>query len=265
MENKPISLLIVEDTKLDRDNFTKALASRKDINLIAMTDSDIEALKIVRFKQPDVVILDIELHNSTSGNPDSFEFLKTIGSNQFEHKPLIFVTTYLKSDKTFSLIHTLGADLILYKDHRSYSAQYVLNKINTYLTFEPVDTIEQIKDATDELDQKISDQIYHELDLIGISPKLIGRTYIHDAVSYIIKHKNDEPQPIGAIPYLVQMHGKSSTAITNGIQNSIIRAWKFSSIDDLIEHYPSKVNHETCLPTPMDFIYTYVNKITKLL
>lgn len=265
MEIKPISLLIVEDCKIDCNNFKNALANRKDIKLIGMTDSDIEALKVVRFKHPDAIILDIELHNSTTGNPDSFEFLTTLNSNEFETKPLIIVTTHLKSEKTYSLIHNLGADLIIYKDHSCYSSDYVLNKVLTYTKPKPESEVSTLEEDSLEKEAKLSKQIYHELDLVGISPKMVGRQYLHDAILYLLTTMDQDPQPIGAVPYLIQLHGKSSTAITNGIQNAIIRAWKITSIEELELHYTSKVSYETCLPTPMDFIYNYVDKLKPLL
>ena len=63
MNTKPLKLLIVEDDPTDCNTFIETLKNRDDIQLIAITDSDIEALKYVKFKQPDGIILDIELNN----------------------------------------------------------------------------------------------------------------------------------------------------------------------------------------------------------
>ena len=53
------------------------------------------------------------------------------------------------------------------------------------------------------------------------------------------------------------------TTITNGIKNAIIRAWRSSSVDDLLIYYTAKINYKTGIPTPMEFIYFYVDKIKK--
>ena len=38
-----------------------------------------------------------------------------------------------------------------------------------------------------------------------------------------------------------------------------------SSIEDLTTYYTAKVNYETGIPTPMEFIYYYVDKIKKMI
>ena len=63
--------------------------------------------------------------------------------------------------------------------------------------------------------------------------------------------------------YLVNKYKKSSTTINNGIQNAIIYAWRITPPDDLIKYYTARINLDTGIPTPMEFIYYYVNKIKK--
>ena len=106
---------------------------------------------------------------------------------------------------------------------------------------------------------KISDCISHELDLIGVTPNLKGRKYIHDAILYIIQNKNSE----NMMQYLSKKYSRSANTIVNGIQNAIIHAWRVSSIDDLSTYYTAKVNYETGIPTPMEFLYYYVDKVKK--
>ena len=74
MNEKPMKILIVEDDANDCNNFINALKERKEFELIAMTDSDIDALKYVRMKRPEGIVLDIELNNSVSGNTDSLGY-----------------------------------------------------------------------------------------------------------------------------------------------------------------------------------------------
>ena len=109
--------------------------------------------------------------------------------------------------------------------------------------------------------QKFSDLIYHELDLIGITPKLKGRDYVHDAILYLLQNPTSDTN---VIQYLTKIYKKSGNTITNGIQNAIIHAWRVSAIEDLEMYYTAKVNYETGIPTPMEFIYYYVDKIKKL-
>lgn len=262
MNEKPMKILIVEDDADDCNNFINALKNREEFELIGMTDSDIEALKYVRLKHPEGIVLDIELNNSVSGSTDSLEFLDDLKNLKLEYQPIIIVTTHINSKRTYDILHRKGVDIILYKDNLTYSSDYVLNKLLTLREAAPVSTLSILKEELIDNEKKISDQIYHELDLIGVTPNLKGREYIHDAILYLIQNPNSD---INVIQHLTNVHKKAGNTISNGIQNAIIHAWRVSSLEDLSTHYTAKVNYETGVPTPMEFIYHYVDKIKKII
>ena len=128
MNTKPMKILIVEDDPIDCENFMNCLKSHNEFELIAITDSDIEALKYVKSKHPEGIVLDIELNNSVSGNADSLDFLSNLKKLNLGYMPIIIVTTHVNSKRTYDILHRNGVDIILYKDHPKYSAEHVLNK-----------------------------------------------------------------------------------------------------------------------------------------
>ena len=65
--------------------------------------------------------------------------------------------------------------------------------------------------------------------------------------------------------YLAKQHTASVGSISRTIQTAINAAWRNSSIDDLSKLYTAKVNYNTGVPTPTEFIYYYVEKIAKLI
>ncbi len=262
MESKSMKILIIEDDIQDCNRFINCIKNRKDVELVAVTDSDIEGLKYVKLKHPEGIVLDLELNNSITGNTDSLEFLSNLRKLNLNYQPIIIVTTHVNSRRTYEILHREGADLILYKDHPKYSCDYVLNKFLSLRKLVPKQTIETLKEELEENKNKISDCIYHELDLIGVTAKLKGRQYIHDAILYLIQNENNNTN---VIQYLTKIYKKSGNTITNGIQNAIIHAWRVSSIEDLMTYYTARVNYETGIPTPMEFIYYYVDKIKKMI
>lgn len=259
---KPMRILIVEDDINDCNNFINSIKKRDDFELVAVTDSDIEALKYVRLKHPEGIVLDLELNNSKSGNTNSLEFLSNLKKLKLNYEPIVIVTTHVYSKRTYEILHREGVDLILYKDHPKYSCDNVLNNFLMYRNVSSDNEPKTISEEIEDNENKISDLINHELDLIGVTSKLKGRKYIHDAILYLIENENSN---INVIQYLTKIHKKSGNTITNGIQNAIIHAWRVSSIEDLETYYTAKVNYETGVPTPMEFIYYYVDKIKKLI
>lgn len=262
MESKPMRILIIEDDIDACNNFIECIKKRDDIELIAVTDSDIEGLKYIKTKHPEGIVLDVELNNSKTGNTDALDFLASLKELNLKYQPIIIVTTHINSKRTYEILHRDGADLILYKDHPQYSCDYVLNKFIHLRKSEFVPSISSLLDIMEEEGNKISDTIYEELDLIGVTPKLMGREYIHDAILFVIENENSR---ISVIQHLVSIYKKPRTTIVNAVQNAISHAWRTSSIEDLTANYTAKVNYETGIPTPMEFIYYYADKIKKML
>ena len=262
MEGKPMKILIIEDDIDDCNSLKNAARDRQDIEIVAITDSDMEGLKQVKTKYPEGIVLDLELNNSSSGSADSLEFLSNLKKLNLNYEPIVIVTTHVNSKRTYDLLHRNGADLILYKNHPKYSSEHVLNNFitlrKTTMNYK-VPTLEEVIESEEE---KISNLINNELELIGITSKLKGREYLHDAILYLIQN---EKSNTSVVQQLTKKYKKSGTTITNGIQNAIIHAWRVMPPDDLEVCYTARINYETGIPTPMEFIYYYVNKIKKMM
>ena len=262
MKSKSMKILIIEDDIIDCENFKKSAELREDIEIVGITASDIEGLKYVKIKHPEGIVLDLELNNSPTGNVDALDFLANLKDMNLNFTPIIIVTTHINSRVIYDKLHKSGVDLILYKDQPKYSADYVLNKFIS-LRSEEVETLNiSITDELKTKEEKISDLIFNELDLVGITSNLKGRQYLHDAILYLIEHENSD---INVMVYLSNIHKRSENTINNGIKNAIHYAWRKSPVEDLTVYYTARIDYETGVPTPMEFIYYYVDKIRKLI
>lgn len=262
MESKPMKILIIEDDVKDCNNFMECIKSRKDIELVGITDSDVDGLRYVKLKEPEGIVLDLELNNSRTGNTDSLGFLSNLKKLKLNYEPIVIVTTHVNSKRTYDILHREGVDLILYKDHPKYSCNHVLNQFINFREKPMANINTSIEELFEDKEKKISNLINHELELIGISSKLKGRAYIHDAILYLIQNENTDTS---VIQHLTKVHKKSETTINNGIKNAIIHAWRISAIEDLLEHYTNRINPETGVPTPMELVYYYRDKINKMI
>lgn len=259
MKSKPMKILIIEDDDNDCNNFVNCAKQRDDISIVAITDSDIEGLKYTKVKHPEGIVLDLELNNSSSntGSADSLDFVTNLKNLKLNEEPVIIVTTHVNSKRTYDILHRNGVDLILYKDHPKYSCEYVFNKFISLRKIVNEDNRQEEKQLAED---KVSDMIYHELELVGIGSKLKGRNYLHDAILFLLENEGSD---VNVIQYLAKIYKKSGNTISNGIQNAIIHGWRVSPVEDLTKYYTARVNYETGVPTPMEFIYYYVDKIKK--
>lgn len=253
-----MKLLLIEDDNRECEKFRKIAKQRSDIEFIGITNSTTEGLKIVKKNIPEGIILDLELN---AGQGNGFEFLEKLKETKLKVRPKIVVTTNVYSDSVYDYLHENKVDFIFYKKQDSYSVE---NVINTLLLLKGYmensnDSVIKEDDARDEI---ILEKINKELDLIGISAHLQGRKYLCDAILYLLSQESDDGR-ISINQYLVAKYKKASSTISRAMQNAILHAWRISAIEDLEKYYKAKINYETGVPTPVEFIYYYVDKIKK--
>ncbi len=262
METKPMKILIIEDDIRDCDNFINCIKKRTDIELVGITDSDIEALKMVKVKHPDGIVLDLELNNSIEGNIDSFEFLSNLKKTNLNYEPIIIVTTHVSSKRTYEILHREGVELILYKEQPTYSCDLVFNRFINFRKSEPNKTVKEVQDEKKDFEERISCYISKELELIGIPSKMVGWDYLYDGIFQLIKNEKNKEN---VFDFLINKYKKSNQAINNGITNAIMHAWRQSPIEDLLENYTARINPDRGIPTPSEFIYYYRDKIKEMI
>ena len=260
-KRKNMRLLLIEDNICDCNNFIDYTKTRDDVELIAFTDSDIQGLELIKSKMPDAVILDLELTKG-SGNPNSFNFIKTINNLVIDKKPKVVITTVVSSDSVYNFAHDNGVDSIFYKKQSNYSPKYVIDTLLLLNDFTSTQEIPLNLENTEEFHKNISDKINIELESIGVNSHLKGRKYFHDSILFIL---TDNDPNITINKYLMKKYEKASSTISRAMQNAIIHAWRISAVEDLEKLYTAKINYETGVPTPMEFVYYYVDKIKKLI
>ena len=252
------SILILEDNTNDITDFEKAINEYPRYKIIAKTNSSFEALKITKNKKPNIIIADLELHN---GIGSGLSFLQELKSINLLPKPIIIVTTNIISDVVYNQIHKNYADMIFCKKQIDYSPSLIFNTLDILIA----DTATLTIQSTQNREEFIEKTINSELDKIGISYKLKGREYLFDAIFYLLTKNEPSMSDFSIFQYLAKQHTASVGSISRTIQTAINAAWRNSSIDDLSKLYTAKVNYNTGVPTPTEFIYYYVEKIAKLI
>lgn len=262
MENKPMSILIIEDDEFECQKFKAYIDIQEEVNLVATTNSSDEGLEYFKTYLPEAIILDIELHK---GQGSGIEFIENAKKFMTDFKPIIVVTTNASSSILYDKLHEEGVDLVFYKKQTDYSPKLIISSLLSLRKmlhkFNNVDkNVETYIETIADYETKISKRIDTELNLIGISSHLKGRKYIHDAIMYLIKGEIDE---IGetVFNYLANIYKKSSSSISRVMQTAINNAWRNTSPEDLEKYYTAQVNYNTGVPSATDFVYYYRDKI----
>lgn len=262
---KPMSILLIEDDEFEVQNFLEYLKTRNDAEIIKYTNSSYEGIKNTKMYVPEGIILDLELHK---GEGSGINFLEELQKTKLEFRPLIVVTTNISSNIVYNHIHELGADFIFYKKQSDYSPEMVINSMISLreTLFSNKTNNAKARTTTEtpiEYENRIKDKINNELDLIGIANHLRGRKYLFDAIFYLLEDNSESKDSV--FYYLANEYKVGNSSISRAMQTAINYAWRISSIDDLMTYYTARINHQTGVPTPTEFVYYYADKIRKYL
>lgn len=257
-----MNVLLIEDDEIECAMYKELIESKDNIKLVAITNSSSKAIKYVNNYKPDGIILDLELNN---GEGSGFDFIENLKKQKLDKYPKIVVTTNIYSDSVYNFLHKNKIDFIFYKNQITYSRENVLNTLLLLKAYEkPNQMIDFKLDGDESENDKLSDLINKELDLIGVGTHLKGRKYLYDAIYFIVQN-DGKNENVSVIQFLVGKYKRSNSTISRAMQNAILHAWRISSLEDLSELYTARINYETGVPTPTEFIYYYGGKIKKSL
>lgn len=266
MKERPMSLLLIEDDEIECQNFKTYVENIENVKLVGITNSSDKGIEYFDLYIPEAIILDIELHK---GQGSGLEFIEKIKEHIKEFRPIIVVITNASSNILYDKLHDEGIDLIFYKKQKDYSPKLIISSLlslrKTLYKYNISNKNYKTQIETNaEHEEKLLIKIDNELNLIGISPHLKGRRYIRDAIMYLLKEKGNE-QKETVFNYLANVYKKSSSSISRVMQTAINYAWRTSAPEDLEVYYTAKINYNTGVPTPTEFIYFYFQKINKTL
>ena len=258
-DSKPMTLLLLEDDKITTKEFESYLTTRTDVTLVAKTNSSHEALRLVKKYRPEAIIVDLELHD---GIGSGFDFLQNLRNTNLNFSPLIVVNTNVKSPTIYKNLHEGYVDLIFCKQQADYSFEMLVNAIVFSRKHEKDSTLNiVVEKSPEEEQQRITKLINIHLDRVGISYKHKGREYIFDAINFMLHENPEKFKELSPLQYVANKHYMFSSSVGRAIQTAINYAWKKTAIEDLERFYTANVSFDTGVPTAMELIFYFYNKI----
>ena len=251
-----LNILLVEDDIAACNEIENYVDCCEDVTLIGITNHSMNALELVAQHLPDVVILDLELHQ---GGGNGLLFLLELSKLNLPFRPYILVTTNNSSEITYETARQFGADFIMTKHEATYSGKYAIdflrmisstvlaNRKNSSAT-----TIE-IEDPASR-QRKLTKRIQRELDLVGINRKNIGYQYLTDAILLVMENNTGN-----TVTQIAQKYQKCDSSVERAMEYAINRAWRTFPIEELEAHYTAKTHSCRGVPTVTEFIYYYAD------
>ncbi|MCL2077235.1 MAG: response regulator [Oscillospiraceae bacterium] len=255
-----LKVLLVEDEPAECRAIIRYVNSTDGVQLVGVTNSAERAVEHVKDSLPDAVILDIELHK---GSGNGISFMQELRDSEIPAFPYILVTTNNLSSVTHDMAREVGADFIMSKYQDDYSAENVIEFLKSVKSviqrkkrqnesfFEFLTPEEKLEE-----EKRIAKKINAEFDLVGISHRVMGRRYLAEAVQRVMVKIGPN-----VASEIAKKHGKTTASVERAMQTAIIAAWRSSCIEDLSKHYTAKVNPVRGIPTVMEFVHYYAEKM----
>ena len=255
--SRPLSILLIEDEPLECQEIICCIEAKPDVYLAGVTNNISKALECVAASQPDAIILDLELHK---GYGDGLTFLDLLREMKPPYPIYILVTTNNVSHITHDGARKMGADFIMVKSQEDYSAKRVIEFLSSLKSViqgnKKIVSPSEITTMPEQMERRNKNRIIAELDKIGISPSVLGRKYLIDSIALLVNGKNE-----GFTAAVSKNYDKSVASVERAMQNAIEKAWKTSCIEDLERYYTARIHSARGVPTMMEFIHYYAEKI----
>lgn len=244
--------VIVADT--DRDFCNSLRASLTDSNgfeLLAVTDSGVDAMEKVQRYQPDILICDLILPGI-----DGFELIARVRKLTIAKKPKIIVVSRLSGENFISKALGAGATYFMAKpvdiptlrermlDFSANRAQIVRNSAYTA--------------RRSGLDEKLSNIFI----TVGIPAHIKGYQYLREAIKMSI----DNPEIINSItkklyPGIAERFNTSASKVERAIRHAIEVAWNRGKIENINSIFGIKIYSPNDKPTNGEFIALLADKM----
>ena len=220
------------------------------IEVIASADDGEEALRIIKEKQPDVVLLDLIMPKM-----DGLSVMEKVNMDeQITKRPEFIIVTAVGQERITEDAFRKGASYYVMKPFHN---DMILSRIKDAGNGERKNSSEsESRNAVSKkqeynLETRVTDMI-HE---IGIPAHIKGYHYLRDAIIMAV----DDMDVLNAItkvlyPTIAKMHQTTASRVERAIRHAIEVAWSRGKLDTLDELFGYTVSNRKGKPTNSEFI-----------
>ena len=246
-----INVAIADDNERILDLLGEIIDSDKDLRLVGKASNGEDVFRLIREKQPDVVLLDLIMPKM-----DGLSVMDLVNAD-----------TELKKHPAFIVITAVGQERITEDAFRKGANYYILKPFNNETVLGRIKHTNQgerlrpegIKDGEPvvcgqsqvNLEARVTDMI-HE---IGIPAHIKGYHYLRDAILMAV----EDMDVLNAItkvlyPTVAKIHQTTASRVERAIRHAIEVAWSRGKLDTLDQLFGYTVSNGKGKPTNSEFI-----------
>jgi two-component system response regulator (stage 0 sporulation protein A) len=264
MEESRISVLIADDNKEFCNILNDYLLSQRDIMVTGIAKDGIEALKLIKERKPDLVVLDIIMPHL-----DGLGVLERLGSMDLDPIPKIIVLSAVGQDKITQRAITLGADYYVVKpfDMDVFTKrirQMFNNTISSDNTRKsvPYDDENEPRKSTRSGPMDLEAEITSIIHEIGVPAHIKGYMYLREAITMVV----NDIELLSAVtkelyPSIAKKFNTTASRVERAIRHAIEVAWGRGQVETINKIFGYTIHNAKGKPTNSEFIAMVADKL----
>ena len=258
-----ISVILIDDNKVQSQALAKNIESTTDIELVGMAYDGVSGYDLIIEKTPDAVVLDVVMPRM-----DGLELLEKLQKSNLKKKPMCIMLSAVNNDNITNKALSLGAYYYLVKPLEDNDT--VLKRIRQAIksreqmaNSQSVDTLENFSLTNSQSFNKlppinpenletIITNVIHE---IGVPAHIKGYNYLREAITLCIQDK----EFINSItkmlyPTVARNYQTTSSRVERAIRHAIEVAWSRGREEILNSIFGYTIDTNKGKPTNGEFI-----------
>jgi len=263
MEKQKINIIIVEDNKEFRNLLNEYILFQEDIVVIGIAEDGEEALKLIKDKKPDLVVLDMIMPNL-----DGLGVLERLNTMNLDIMPRIIVLSAVGHDKIAQRAMSLGADYYIVKPfdlevlaeriRQSMNDGIYSGDVKKAITHFDNNEVKFNKSQSTDMITKITNIIHQ----IGIPAHIKGYMFLREAVNLVV----DDIEFLSAVtkelyPSIGKKFNTTPSKVERAMRHAIDVAWSRGQIETINKIFGYTIQNEKGRPTNSEFIAMVADKL----
>lgn len=253
-----LNVAVVDDNYVVREVLSEIVNSDNELALVGDAQDGEEAYKLIKEKQPDVVLLDIIMPKM-----DGLSVMEKVQKDTSMAKhPEFIVISAIGNEGITENAFSLGANYYIMKP---FERTMIIERIKNAKRLHPATRdvkkttgYEVTRQPQRDLEKDVTDMI-HE---IGVPAHIKGYQYLRDAIIIVV----NDVEMLNSItkllyPTIAKRHQTTPSRVERAIRHAIEVAWGRGKMDTIDELFGYTVQNEKGKPTNSEFIALIADKI----
>lgn len=253
-----ITVAIVDDNERIVNLLETILKEDNDVEVVGKADNGIDALTIIKEKNPDVVLLDLIMPKL-----DGLGVLEKVKHNsEFKKTPAFIVVTAIGQEGVTENAFDLGASYYIMKPFDNNIILSRIKQIKGESRLVDNHRVSTFENKSNYMERNLETDVTNIIHEIGVPAHIKGYQYLRDAIMMSV----NDSEMLNSItkllyPSIAKQHKTTPSRVERAIRHAIEVAWSRGKMDTIDDLFGYTVSNGKGKPTNSEFVALIADKI----